>query len=333
MNENQNQSMPYTGMPMTGYMNQPGMMQPQWNNFRCKSTLTPEEEREGRQLANPSVSQRPTELELFEGKCNHIGSNGDDMLNIPNPDGSYTCSICRGVVDINKNYTQEDVETIVGEAINICEIIKHCDTQMPELWKREIFGTLIPWLRKIPGFWISTSNGIRKFTQPNLNNTMYAGGNILFNETMNSIPIGMPMQYGQYQYGGGMNQNVQGFGNPIPPMPGQNVGYPNQNQGYPMQGGYPMQNQGMYPNQQGYPNQQQPMNQLFYGDPNINSQNLNGYPNQNQGQQQVNNPGVSSAFNNGYSAPGESAPVVNNGNNNTNVGASQGDSTVKQVGV
>ena len=162
--------------------------------------LTKEEQAELQQKIE-KFNTRLTPTDILRAKCTHR-SNGESKL-CENGDGTYTCTICGAVIDL-KPYTQEQVNEIVREAINLLNLIKVKYYDIPVDVVAEYFQ-FIPYLERAPQLYALAQDNFSRYMNYNdrLNN-IYSGNDYAVWSSFNSIcdpyrAQAQPMMYGQGQ--------------------------------------------------------------------------------------------------------------------------------------
>jgi hypothetical protein len=256
---------------------------------------------EKRAILQKGISQfklSVTDEEMAKGQCNHYDQNGVSAL-IPDADGSggYTCSIC-GTHFVSRNYTPEEVKSIVDETLNVLNTIKIMYLSLDPNAALEYFQ-IYPFIEKIPQLYnialqdFKKYEGVGDFVPSNNMNpfNMFAA--------MSNPGFGYGMNMMQPQYGYQQQPMGMGYGQPqMMPQGNMNTGYAQANPTFNPIYGQPQMAPGMAP--------QQPVNAY---QPQTQGYSMNAMGAAAPAQQPYINPNMPNAMNPTGAAPTQAAPA------------------------
>ena len=225
----------YANNNIGGYMPS-GYTQQQQVQPKMQNVLTPDEIKSLRKTVD-KFSLGLTQEEVLRGRCTHKDENGVETLK-DNGDGTVTCTICGYTFDPLQNCTEQEIQGMVDNIIDVLQTIKLLYIDIPTDAAREYFQ-IIPLITKIPKLFKIASDNFSR--HENYNNYRFNGApntisvyNMLSNGTIGagfapqyqqpfSQPMGAPMNMGQPvapfgQQPMGMSNGFGGYGQPTQPV-------------------------------------------------------------------------------------------------------------------
>ena len=134
--------------------------------------------------SSENVTYKLTSLDLLKGACSHCDSTGHDTLIFNDSTAIARCSICGAEFRPVRDF-KDDIDQVINNVVDILESIKIANPDIADYeGAKELFGNLIPRLKKIPNLYNDTA---KKFNMPNSKTLYVPKDNISGQELLNNV--------------------------------------------------------------------------------------------------------------------------------------------------